>query len=496
MASGIVNIILRGQGGSQVAGEIGKAGKASGDLTQNIKKLGGACGQVGGAFGELISSIAKGGAFGIAAAGVALLQKVLDDFFAKQEQKEESAAQAAERAYAARMKALTDYVAATERAYSARMKMISQESKLVNDEIAAMQKLTKASLEAERAMARARGDTAGVAAIDKQLAANDYAADRKRLERTIAAASQQIAAGESEWLNAKSALSEARSILRQEESKNYGHMENGEYKAVVLSNKQRDRLEKSIAAAQAEVRKQEDRVAAARASIASAKSDRTKARAELEALELSEATKAANAELDAREKADKEAAEERQKADKKAAEERQKAEVAAAQAAAKERERLDREAHQKRMTDLRAEMAEQQKQAAAASAKMTQIQSEFDKAFAMYRDPAQAAAVIGEEQDYRNDLDQLHKDARRYGGRWRIDRLSALMAAGDTQGVSDALADWRKNKGFTPEVEAMVRASAAENAKTTVEDELRKIEKNTADLAAKLEDLLSMKGGT
>jgi hypothetical protein len=114
----------------------------------------------------------------------------------------------------------------------------------------------------------------------------------------------------------------------------------------------------------------------------------------------------------------------------------------------------------------------------------------------MYRDPARAAAVIGEEQAYRNDLERLHKDARRYGGKWRIDELSSLMAAGDTQGVSDTLAGWRKSRGFTPQVEAMVRASAAENAKTTVEDELRKIENNTKDLSSKLEELLSMKGGS
>ena len=41
----------------------------------------------------------------------------------------------------------------------------------------------------------------------------------------------------------------------------------------------------------------------------------------------------------------------------------------------------------------------------------------------------------------------------------------------------------------------MVRASAAERAKTTAEDELRKIEANTAGLAEKLESLLAMKEG-
>ena len=107
-----------------------------------------------------------------------------------------------------------------------------------------------------------------------------------------------------------------------------------------------------------------------------------------------------------------------------------------------------------------------------------------------------AAAEIGEEKDYQNDLDRLHRDARRYGGKWRIDELSRLMSAGDTQGVTDTLKDWRKSRNFTPEVEAMVRASAAESAKTSTLDELRKIETNTAGLDKKLDELLSMKGGS
>jgi hypothetical protein len=162
---------------------------------------------------------------------------------------------------------------------------------------------------------------------------------------------------------------------------------------------------------------------------------------------------------------------------------------------AKERDRLDRELHRKRMDDLRKEIAEQSKSAAGLSTVAASAQSEFDRAFAMFRDPSRAAAEIGEEKDYQRDLDRLHKTARQYGGKWRIDELSRLMAAGDTQGVADTLNTWRKTKGFTPEVEAMVRASAAENAKTTVEDELRKIETNTADLATKLDELLQLKGG-
>ena len=130
----------------------------------------------------------------------------------------------------------------------------------------------------------------------------------------------------------------------------------------------------------------------------------------------------------------------------------------------------------------------------AAIGRIAAAQSEFDRAFAAYRDPEKAAAQIGEERAYAADLKRLHKDASRYAGKWRIDELSRLMAAGDTQGMADTLEGWRKSSRFSPQVEAMVRASAAEQTKTTVEDELRKIETNTADLSAKLEELISMKG--
>ena len=170
-------------------------------------------------------------------------------------------------------------------------------------------------------------------------------------------------------------------------------------------------------------------------------------------------------------------------------------EIAAAKAAAQERDRLDRELHAKRMADLRAEIAAQKDAASQRQAVAAAAQSEFERAFAMYRDPARAAAEIEEERDRAADLKQLHKDASRYGGKWRIDELSALMSAGDAAGVQSRLEDWRKSRSFSPEVEAMVRASAAEQTQTTVTDELRKIEKNTGNLATKLEELISMKGG-
>lgn len=167
----------------------------------------------------------------------------------------------------------------------------------------------------------------------------------------------------------------------------------------------------------------------------------------------------------------------------------------------REQKNLEKELHQQRMADIKKEADEYKKRISEnnslsnrLSATAANAQNEFDRAFAMYRDPTHAASVIAEEKDYREDLSRLHRDASRYGGKWRIDELSRLMAAGDSQGVSDTLASWRKSKRFTPEIEAMVRASAAERTKTTAEEELRKIQNNTANFDKKLDELLSMKG--
>lgn len=157
--------------------------------------------------------------------------------------------------------------------------------------------------------------------------------------------------------------------------------------------------------------------------------------------------------------------------------------------------KAEEELHRQRVANLKEEIRIKEDAERKAEAAQRSAQTEFDRAFAMYRDPAAAAAQIAEERDYAADYKQLHKDASRYGGKWRIEELSRLMAAGDTQGQAAKLEEWRKSSRFTPEIEAMVRASAADRAKTTAEDELRKIEANTAGLAEKLESLLAMKEG-
>ena len=213
---------------------------------------------------------------------------------------------------------------------------------------------------------------------------------------------------------------------------------------------------------------------------------------EEEAAQLESATRDIERQTKAKEEADKLAAEKaKQEAEvaKKAEDERVKA-VAAEK---KAREAMEAELHKQRTDNLKAEIESAKGAAAGVSGVAQSAQTEFDRAFAMYRDPSLAASSIAEERDYAADYKQLGKDANRYGGSWRINELASLMASGDTAGQAAKLEEWRKSSKFTPEVEAMVRASAADKTKTTAEDELRKINANTANLDKKLDELLSMK---
>ena len=179
-----------------------------------------------------------------------------------------------------------------------------------------------------------------------------------------------------------------------------------------------------------------------------------------------------------------------------AADEKRKVEAARKAAEAEEKSRIaaEEKLHQQRIENIKKEVAARENEASAKERAISAAQTEFDRAFAMYRDPEQAAAQIAEERDYSSDYKQLQKDASRYGGKWRIDELSRLMAAGDTAGQAAKLEEWRKSSRLTPEVEAMVRAAAADKTRTTAEDELRQINANTKGLSQKLDELLKMKG--
>lgn len=380
------------------------------------------------------------------------------------------------------------------------------------NEISLTERLTKATIELNRQKRIAAGEDAATVNVesDSQLSAATAKTARANSDAEIEAIERRIEIAEKEQ---EAAFAEAE---RLRESK--AHLaEVYEFDTPEQRAEQR-RLRRAMTGKIDEARgigyKAQDRIDKEKAALEAALKSRDALEKEIEANDL----KAAN-EKKARE--EEQAAKEKAAAEK-AAEERKAAEIAAAKAAAQERERLDRELHQKRMDDLREEIEAQSKAQAGQSAIRSAAQTEFERAFAMYRDPSRAASEIAEERDRANDLDSLHRDARRYGGKWRIDELASLMSAGDSQGVSDRLAEWRKSSKFSPEVEAMVRASAAEKTRDLAEERMQQIAdtvremselqkeasgqaaqtaqsardtaENTRDLAAKIDTLLKVKG--
>ncbi len=492
-----------------------------GGLGDGAKKVSEAFGTMGGVVGGALQNLLKGGIWGAmaeAAKGVFML-------FQKWREEAKKAEAEAVKAFDEQVRKVGDLQAAIEKSHAAAEAASNARLKKVREEVDAVNDLRKAELELERERLRKAGDAKGadaiggrIAELDADAAAAKVAAEIDEAERRMEAArrkSQSMprieaeASAYAERAAAKyaererevrreaeeSAVGDAYAVstgyganmaflkATDEQRRAAGERAVGEW----LKSDEGARLAESRKGAENALKSAAEARARAAQELAAAEAALANLERKADALVLREEARAAREENDAAERAAESA---RRKAD-----ETRRAEERAAQDAAKERDRLDRELHAKRMADLRDEMAERSKGAASLRARAAAASAEFDRAFAMYRDPARAAAEIGEETAYRADLDRLHRDARRYGGSWRIDELAALMSAGDSRGAADALAGWRKSSRFTPAVEAMVRASAAERAKTTAEDELRKIEANTAGLAEKLDELLAMKEG-
>lgn len=521
MADKTINVILAskatGDGFKKTEGGCAKTSKASADLIVNVKKLGNAFGELGNTMGSVAQNFLKGSIWGLAADGARFLWDQLvslcdqTEVLRRQMERADRASEKFAKTAAEDMKKLADSHAAT-------VKAIDDELSRRQRSIDLLAKERDAVLELEKQKRLAAGQNADVvnqeisrfattqslddrdtqlsdtidankrklADIDKQIRKREELAMKLRgNEADLRRAAKREKAEQAEWMRLQAEDAGSYNPL----SRISAYMNDDEIdvrvdrvnRAFARADKAKGLVDQNDEALRA-LREQQR---AARRAIKDAGQEREIIAAKREAAEIQFAR-------EDKERRDKAAAEEADAA-KKAAEERQKAEIAAAQAAAKERERLDREAHQKRMADLRAEIDMQNKAKASQSAIAAAAQSEFERAFAMYRDPERAAQEIGEEKARSADLDRLHKDARRYGGQWRIDELSALMSAGDTQGVQSRLQEWRKNGRFDASTEALVRASAAEQTRTTAEDELRKISANTAGLAAKLDELLAMK---
>ena len=128
-----------------------------------------------------------------------------------------------------------------------------------------------------------------------------------------------------------------------------------------------------------------------------------------------------------------------------------------------------------------------------ASSEVSRWQGEFNAAFDLWRDPEAAASAVEADKKRGEDMKRFRKEVNRYGGKGKIDEYAQLMRAGDEEGMQERLTQWRKSSKFTPQVEQMVKAAAADQNRNAAEKSLANIEKNTADLAKKIDQILSIK---
>lgn len=169
---------------------------------------------------------------------------------------------------------------------------------------------------------------------------------------------------------------------------------------------------------------------------------------------------------------------------KAAADKRAEEEKKAAEKAARERERLDAQEAARRERERQAELAarirDHQKLLAAERAEETKTrsavsaaESKLQQAWGWYRDKDSMAAQLAEEKSDAQARKQFEKDFER---------------------LKDRRRDWRKAENLSVDDEAVRRVALAREEKEAAERHLAEIEKNTANLAEKLDELLQVKG--
>lgn len=180
----------------------------------------------------------------------------------------------------------------------------------------------------------------------------------------------------------------------------------------------------------------------------------------------------------------KERAKAKEADDKKAAEKKAEQEKKAAEKAAAERARLDAQEVARRERERQKELADKirdhQKLLAAERqaenkerSKIAAAESKLQQAWGWYRDKDSMAAQLAEEKADAQARKQFEKDFER---------------------LKDRRRDWRTAENLSVDDEAVRRVALAREEKEAAERHLAEIERNTADLAAKLDELLQVKG--
>lgn len=490
-----------------------EAAKGFGKLGEVAK---GAAKGIGGAFGQIAGMFLQGGIWGAMSAAVV---KAFSWAWDKIKEGAERAAKRAERAFADSVTSLKDGASSIEKAFdqtnTAIDRAISKYTTMANS----VKELTKAEIELAKQRAIANGmDAASANAAATDLSAQvDYEAERKRLFKVIKLEQKRVdAAKEAEAKTAEvvakataaKAAAEAdlqkkrdEYVARNAQKERAGMMMQttvGAYwvPGVTAEEARKSREDAALDFAESEEgKKAADKVKQLKDILAGIKTDEKalaaadeardkikQAQMALETLDVRREARelavqneiAAKVEADHKEQAEK---------DKAAAEKRAEAERKAAEKASAERARLDAQEAARRERERQKELADKirdhQKLLAAERqaenkerSKIAAAESKLQQAWGWYRDKDSMAAQIQEEKADAAARKQFEKDFVK---------------------LKDRRRDWRTAENLSVDDEAVRRVALAREEKEQAERHLAEIEKNTADLAEKLDELLQAK---
>lgn len=454
----VFETIAAGSGFAQVSAQTAELQKKLGKLSQGVQVLGQCFGNLGGIVGRGIGMLLQGGVWGAAATGIQLIIEKTGLFKKRIDESVSS------------LEELKNHFDLVNKKFTESVSAIDKETEAKKRQIEITKEMKKAELELAIAKAKASGKDSEAKKLSGQLANADSDATQKKDKLTVAQAEARLAA----------AKKQASGMIG---------WENGEFTFDKSDwNKRLRRAVGEIAnARRAQTQQYEDSMHWNR----TVAEDLYKPGEDLdERLEQAKNDKSALVE---RMKAAKKAAEDIAEAKKVLAEAKKvqatnEVKKAAVDVSAKVVER--EEAVKKQQAEQKSKVADAQ--STLHSAQST-FHSQFEQAFDLWRDPEAAAAAVSSDKKRSADLKNFNKAVNRFGGKGKIDEYAALMRAGDEEGMQARLDQWRKSSKFTPQAEMLVKAEAARQNESASDRALDKIEQNTAKLADKLDQLLSLK---
>ena len=490
-----------------------EASKGFGRLTEAAR---GAMKGIGGTFGKLGEMFLQGGIWGAMAAAATKAFTLIWDNFAKES---ERAAKRAERAFNESITSIKNGAEAIDKAFDSAMSGIDKAISRFDAMSNSVKELTKAEIELAKQHAIANGmDAASANAAAADLSAQvDFEAEERRLQNLIAMEQKRVDAAKdaeaktAEEVKKATEQKTAAEVEYQKKRDEYiaKHAENERAGMMMQSTvgafwvpgvtaeqaqRSRERAEEDFyesgeaAKMRENIRKAQDVLngiktdekALAAADEARAKIEQAQTALDVLATKREARELAVQNEIAAEVEADRKAQAEKDKA---AAEKRAEAERKAAEKVAAERARLDAQEAARRERERQAELAarirDHQKLLAAERAEesktrsaVSAAESKLQQAWGWYRDKDSMAAQIAEEKADAQARKQFEKDFER---------------------LKDRRRDWRKAENLSVDDEAVRRVALAREEKEAAERHLAEIEKNTADLAEKLDELLQAK---